>query len=185
MKFNLSSLLVLSLLFLFTSCSDDDDSNNSSPTETGGHGGSASFTVSGELEKEHTGIADFRAFEMSGIHTWDINILDQNPITFNLSFAQTGGEPIDAPGVGTYQLGISQDDDIYLTSYSHYEDSPFQGEDYIVGIDGTSGALEINTSTDDLIEGTFSFTAVRLDDEGQVAGNITVSDGEFSAVPRP
>lgn len=185
MKFYLSSLLVLPLIFLFTSCSDDDDSNNTPPDETGGHGGSASFTVSGELEGEHTGIADFRAFEMNGVHTWDINILDQSPITYTISFVQTGGEPIDAPAIGTYPLELSKADDVYIANYSHYEESPFQGEDYVVGIDGTSGELEITSSTDELIEGTFSFTAVRLDDDGQVAGTITVTDGEFSAVPRP
>ncbi len=184
MKFNLSSLLVLPLFLLFTSCSDDDDSNTP-PDETAQHGGSASFTVSGELQGDHTGIADFRAFEMNGIHTWDITLIDQNPITFNISFVQTSDAPIDAPGVGTYQLEISQDENVYLTSYEHFDDNPLQGENYSVGIDGTSGVLEITSSAPDLIEGTFSFTAVRLDDNGQVAGTIEVTDGEFSAVPRP
>lgn len=186
MKFYLSSLLVLPLIFLFTSRSDDDDSNNTPPDETGGHGGSASFTVSGELEGEHTGIADFRAFEMAGVHTWDITLIDQDPITFNVSFAQTGGEPIDRPGPGTYPLGIDiQSDNTYMTTYEHFDDNPLQGESYTVGINETSGVMEITSSTDELIEGTFSFTAVRLDDDGQVAGTITVTDGEFSAVPRP
>src|SRR5690554_127226 len=105
MKFSLTSLLALPLFLIFTSCSDDDDNNNTPPDQTG-HQGSSSFTVSGELEREHTGIADFRAFEMAGVHTWDITLIDMDPYTFNLSFLQTGGEPIAAPGVGTYQLGI-------------------------------------------------------------------------------
>lgn len=142
------------------------------PPGPGGHGGSASFTVSGDYEGEYTGIADFRAFEMAGVHTWDILLLDQNPITYNLSFTQTGGEPIDRPEVGTYELGISPSDDVFLTNFSYYEDTPFQGEDYLVGVGETSGTLEITTSSDDLMEGTFSFTAVHLDDDGMIDGSI-------------
>ena len=171
---------------IFTACSDDDDNTTTPPpTDPGGHGGSASFTIEGDHAGEYTGIADFRAFEMAGVYTWDILIMNQDPITYNLSFAQTGGEPIDRPEVGTYELGISQSDDVYLTSFSYYEETPFQGQDYLVGVGQTSGTLVITTSSESLMEGTFSFTAIHYDDEGMEGGSIEVTDGEFSAVPRP
>ena len=187
MKFFLSILSVIGSVLIFTSCSDDDDNSSTGPTGggTGGHGGSASFDVSGDVEASHSGIADFRAFEMNGIYTWDINMLDNSPITFNLSFVQTGFEPIEQPGPGTYELGFGSTGD-YSASYAVYEDdNPFGGEDYLVGFGETSGELVITTSTDELIEGTFSFSAARLDDDGMVDGTVTVTNGEFSAVPRP
>ncbi|NEN24910.1 hypothetical protein G3O08_15525 [Cryomorpha ignava] len=185
MKYVFNTLFLTALLLTFTACSDDDESpSTGSNGDDTGHGGSASFTVSGDLEGEHTGIADFRAFEINGIHTWDITLIDQNPITFNISFAQTGGESIDAPTVGVYPLEVSQDENVYLTTYEHFDGNPFQGETYTAGIDGTSGVMEITTSTESLIEGTFSFTAARFED-GQIVGSIEVTNGEFSAVPRP
>lgn len=183
MKFYLNSLFVLPLFVLFIACSDDDDSNNPPPQQTDQQG-SSSFTVAGDQEGEHSGIADFRAFEMNGIHTWDITLQDHSPMNFNISFMQTGSEPISAPGVGTYDLAASLAEDAYITTYDHYDDNPLQGMNYTVGLAGTSGVMEITSSSDNLIEGNFSFTAALLDDDGN-ARTIEVTDGVFSAVPRP
>ncbi|MFN2424567.1 MAG: DUF6252 family protein [Cryomorphaceae bacterium] len=141
--------------------------------------------MSGDVEASHSGIADFSSFEISGIYNWDINMVDNNPITFSMSFTQIGFEPIEQPGPGTYELGLGGDN-TYIASYIAYEDdNPFDGEEYLVGYGGTSGELVITTSTDELVEGTFSFTAARLDDDGVVQGTVTVSNGEFSAVSIP
>lgn len=181
MKCLFNTVFLSALLLTFTACSDDDNEGPSTGGGSGGteHGGSASFTVSGELEGEYTGVADFRAFEMSGIYTWDIGIKDYDPMTFNISFRQTGGEPIDAPSVGTYPLELSQEEGVYLTSFEHYDDN---SDEYIVGPSETSGVLEITSSTDTRIEGTFSFTASKYED-GETRF-IEVTNGEFSAVPR-
>lgn len=179
-SFSIKSVLIL------TPCSEDDDSNNPI-SDPSGHGRSASFDISGEIEGEYSGIADFRAFEMAGLYNWDITIIDQDPITFNLSFLQQGAEPIDRPGEGTYQLDINpgnQSDDIYTKTYENYGDNPSEQDNYTVGIGKTSGTMEITSSTDELIEGTFPFTTARIDD-GMIAGTIEVTNGEFSAVPRP
>ncbi len=181
---NYTNILILLVSFFFlAACSDDDGS----PDIPGEHNGSANFQVSGEIEGEYSGIADFRAFEMSGIHTWDITMIDQDPITFSVSFTQVGSDLIDRPEPGTYELGITpgnQSDDTYMASFENYVDGPFQSDSYTVGIGDTTGELIITSSSDELIEGTFSFTAVRLDDEGNLGETIAVTDGEFSAVPR-
>lgn len=145
--------------------------------------GSASFVVSGELEGEYSGIAYFRPFERNGLHSWGITLIDQNPMTFTVSFAQTSSEPISAPEVGVYTLGINpgnRKDDVYLTSLEYFESDPLKRESYSVGFGESSGVLEITKSTDELIEGTFSFNAVRLE-KGLVAGDIEVTEGSFSA----
>src|SRR5690554_2660736 len=171
MKYIFNTLLLIALLFTFTACSDDD---NGGPSTGGGGGsdqqGTASFTVSGDVEGEYTGIADFRAFEMSGIHTWDIGLKDYSPRTFNISFRQFGDEPIDAPSVGNYSLDLSQEEGVYLTSFEHFDsDNPSPGGEYTVGMGETSGVLKITSSTDTRIEGTFSFTASRLEDDGDTS----------------
>lgn len=146
--------------------------------------GSASFVVSGEHEGEYSGVAYFRSFEMRGMHSWGITLVDQKPMTFTVSFSQTGGEPIARPEVGTYTLGINpgnKQDDIFLTSFEYFESNPSKSDSYSVGIGKSSGVMEITKSTDELIEGTFSFTAERFEG-AEVVGNIEVTDGKFSAV---
>lgn len=183
MRITMNILISFVSFFIISACSGDDDL----PDIPGEHNGSVTFQVSGEIEGEYSGIADFRAFEMSGIHTWDITMIDQDPITFSVSFTQVGSEPIDRPDPGTYELGITpgnQSEDTYMGSFENYVDGPFQSDSYTVGIGDTTGELIITSSSDELIEGTFSFTAVRIDDEGNLGETIAVTDGEFSAVPR-
>lgn len=158
------------------SCSD----NSSGPKDDGL--GEASFTTSGDIEGKNTGIANFRAFEMSGIHTWDILIQDMDPITYEISFAQLSDEPIDRPETGTYDIGISSfgSTDDFLGSYSDYRENQFSPKSYTVGISGSSGTLTITKSSKDLVEGTFQFTAVNADS----GSTVSVTKGEFSAVPR-
>ncbi len=179
-------IFVSTLLLISTSCSDDDDNGNTNPTPSG-HGGSATFVIDGALSGEMTGVADFKPFEMSGIHTWNINILDQGPVSYTISIGQTGSEPIARPEPGTYTLGIDNpinpSGDIYTTSYAHYGESQATQDSYAVGLDNTSGVMVITTSTDNLIEGTFEFSAARFDDDGNIQ-TINVAEGEFSAVPR-
>jgi hypothetical protein len=146
--------------------------------------GSSSFVVSGELEGEHSGIAYFRSFERNGLHSWGITLIDQQPMTFTISFAQTSDKQISAPKVGQYTLGINpgnRQDDIYLTSLEYFETDSRKRSSYSVGFGKSSGVLEITKSTKERIEGTFEFTAVRLE-KGSIAGNIEVSKGKFSAL---
>lgn len=162
-------------LLLTLSCSD----NSSGPDDNGL--GEASFTIAGDLEGEKTGIANFRAFEMSGIYTWDILIQDTGQITYDISFSMLSDEAIERPEPGTYDIALSGfGGEDFNGSYSDYNDSQFNPTNYTVGISSTSGTLNITNSSEDLVEGTFQFTAVDADS----GGTITVSEGEFSAVPR-
>lgn len=174
----LIGLFLSTVLIAAYACSDNS-------TESGGKSGAGegSFTISGDLDGENTGIANFRAFEMSGVHTWDINILDQNPITYTIDFRLMSDEPIDRPQPGTYELSTSSFDGTTFTgTYTFFENNQMKPDGYIVAApaSNTEGTLIITASSDDIVEGTFHFTAKNI----ETGGTITVSNGEFSAVPR-
>ncbi|MEX1191245.1 MAG: hypothetical protein WEA99_04675 [Brumimicrobium sp.] len=195
MRKNQFLTLALSAVFLMACNIDDQTEDNSSDSEKmkdpnsytsekREQKGNSSFVVSGELEGEYSGVAYFRPFERNGLHSWGITLIDQKPMTFTVSFAQTSSEPISAPEEGLYTLGINpgnRKDDIYSTSFEYFESDPLKRESYSVGFGETSGVLEITKSTEELIEGTFAFSAVRLE-KGMVAGTIEVTEGKFSAV---
>lgn len=169
------SVIVASIL-IFTSCSDD------STGPSGTDFGEASFDISGAIEGQKEGFADFRAFEMSGVYTWDILIIDEPPRTFEISFSQISlNEPISRPSTGTYKLGLGSDSD-FSASYS--EGSLARPDSYSAFGDYT-GTLVITSSSDDIIEGTFEFEAINLDDiEEENVAEISISNGQFRAVPR-
>jgi hypothetical protein len=195
MKMKRYIILVFSITFLLSCETGERTEDNSSDlekmkdpqnytSEKRELKGSSSFVISGELEGEYSGVAYFRPFERNGLHSWGITLIDQKPMTYTVSFAQTSNEPISIPEVGEYTLGLSlgnRQDDVYLTSLESFESDPMKRKSYSVGIGETSGTLKITKSTKELIEGTFKFTAVRLE-KGKVAGEIEVTDGEFSAV---
>lgn len=171
------SLFISITLLAAFACSD---SSTDSKTADKGAG---SFTISGDIEGEKSGIANFRAFEMSGVHTWDINILNQDPITYTIDFRLMSDEPINRPQPGTYELSTSSfDGSTFTGTYSFFGDNQMDPDGYLIAIPGsnTKGTLIITASSEDLVEGTFQFTAKNI----ETGGTITVSNGEFSAVPR-
>lgn len=186
MKSIINILTVIGLVVFFSSCSDDDDSSSAAPPPGGGQQGSASFTVSGGVEGEYSGTAEFMALETTiGTHIWGIYLFDQNPLTFNIDFQLFDqSEAIELPGTGTYPLGLGWSNELFLGSCEFFEDGSFIPlENYNIGAGGGTGELVITTSTDELVEGTFSFTAVALDDLANVVDSVVVSNGVFSAVP--
>jgi len=120
--------------------------------------GTASFTISGDIEGEREGIANFRAFEMSGVHTWDINILDQSPITYTIAFMLWSDEIIEWPSPGTYNLVMGNFDGTeFHGTYSDMSESSTHPEGYVVNLPGseTQGTLNITSSSENLVNSVF------------------------------
>jgi len=164
----------ISFILIFTSCSDD------STGPSGDDLGEASFEISGAIEGQKEGFANFRAFEMSGVNTWDILLIDEPPRSFEISFSQVSlNESISRPSTGTYKLGLDSDSD-FSASYS--EGSLARPDSYLTTFGEYSGTLVITSSSDDKIEGTFEFNAVNLDEEN--GEEIIIRNGQFRAVPR-
>ncbi|MCC5907926.1 MAG: hypothetical protein JJU13_17060 [Balneolaceae bacterium] len=173
MMIKINSISIIVLLVVLISCSDDSTGPEANDL------GEASFVISGAVEGQKEGFANFRAFEMSGVHTWDILIIDAQPRSFEISISAFSNEPLSRPSTGTYQLGLTQDSD-YAASYS--EGSLAQPDSYTTTFNENTGTLVITSSSDDEIEGTFEFTAVNIDEED--TEQISISNGQFRAVPR-
>jgi hypothetical protein len=112
---------------------------------------------------------------MSGVYTWDILIIDEQPRSFEISIRNSSGELLTRPSTGTYRLGVTSDSD-YAATYS--EGSLAKPTTYSTLSGENTGTMVITSSTDDEITGTFEFTAIN---SGQ---QITISNGQFRAVPR-
>jgi hypothetical protein len=185
---------LLFAMFLIISCDDD-------PASTDDDLGEGSVSVTGDINAEASGIADFWGIEdgPGGIHSWEIYINDYAPSTFSLQFMQVSQEPISRPQEGTYEVGLSvenpfdgNDERVFSGIYNHFEDG-----DYINPLEYSSfpcagdpdfgGTLTIESSDSDMISGHFQFTAAHyeFDDSGncEILGTIELN-GNFATVER-
>lgn len=162
-----------------TACSD----NSTGPDEP--DLGNASLTVSGDVEGQRQGMADFNSLHVMNLYTWEILIHDYNPQTFSLDFMLLSNEPIDRPGPGTYEIGSgTAEPTIFTASYSDVEDGFTNSTEYSTLFGEYGGTLTITESSDEQVKGTFEFTAADIDLENdRVLGEISVS-GEFTARQR-
>jgi len=189
-----TAILTIGLLLIFTACSD----NSTGPD--GNDLGEISLTVTGAVDAQRTGQADFDDLGTGSVHSWEISAHDINPQTFSLTFNHIAHEEIGRPDTGTYEIGIGQgpapwEDPRPMSFYAEYvhivdEDftnpsifsTGFCEEEYPSG-----GTLTINTSSSDQIVGSFQFTAHDLDfdDSGNCVNNGTINvTGDFTATPR-
>ncbi len=78
----------------------------------------------------------------------------------------------DFEGTGSYELGGNS------LSFATYADGVASLEAYTTAVDPGSGTLNLTVLTETIAEGTFSFTASREDENGDVQ-TIEVLDGAF------
>lgn len=188
------SILTIGLLFILPACSD----NSTGPDGNGL--GEVNLTVSGDVEAQRTGQADFRELEAASMYTWDLEFHDRNPQTFSLSIGLLSHEPIEQPGTGTFEIGFEpanpfeeQGAPVFLASYTHIENEDFANpKEFESGIlcpdeFPRGGEITITSSTSNEVSGTFQFSAVSVDfdDSGNCVNNGTINvTGEFTATPR-
>ncbi len=188
------SIFIIGLLFSITACSD----NSTGPDDNGL--GEVTLTVSGDIEAQRTGQADFSELQASSLYTWSMDFHDFSPQTFSLSFNHISQEEIDRPGADTYEIGIGQaalpwEDPrpmSFYGEYVHIVDQDFTNATYYnTGFCEdeypSGGTLTISSSSSDQITGSFQFTAhnINFDDSGNCINNGTIIvEGEFTATPR-
>lgn len=179
----LKSTLLLILLFGLFACSD----NSTDPNENEGpEFGEVNFTVTGDLEGEKSGIADFDHLVIPPFsEEWQIHTTDISPQTFILTFSLLSTvHQLDRPGPGTYEIGFipAAADNSNEVFFADYVD--LGGDNYSVLGEGSGGSLVIEESTDEIVSGSFNCTLVELNEDGStVIGSIQI-EGEFTARQR-
>ncbi|MCC5914981.1 MAG: hypothetical protein JJU46_11440 [Balneolaceae bacterium] len=171
-------LLTIALVAAFIgACSD----NSSSILDD--QFGEVTFNISGDITGEKSGMADFYSMSSFGISTWEISMSDFNPSTFSLVIMAFSNEDIERPGTGTYPIGPNSESDLYFSAY--YADESIDYEEYSSDFEGFGGTLTITESNSDRIRGTFQMTLGMFDyDNGEVIGEVAISSGSFTALPR-
>ncbi|TVR12819.1 MAG: hypothetical protein EA391_14780 [Balneolaceae bacterium] len=172
--FSISILLAFTLTF----CSDDVSTGPDLDDL-----GNVEFSVTGDIEANVEGIAQFGS--VGDGTSWEISFTDRGAQTFSLVISKIDTEGTEQPSPGVYEIGSSPiADDEFMSVYTDLQSEAAGGTEYSTKHGDTGGTLEINESSADQVSGTFSFTAVALDNEtNEVAGEIEVVSEEFSAVP--
>lgn len=181
-------ILIISLSVALSACSDD-----SSGPETGTDDiGDTTFSVSGDVDSNHAGQADFWGLDGDyGLNTWEISMHDFNPQTFNLSFMLSSTSPISRPEPGTYDIN---DADGFTVIYEYIENQDYANAKEYSNVlwlcsetNPSNGTLTISSSSDSEVRGTFnvSLSSVDIDDSGNCVdmGSVNIT-GEFRATER-
>ena len=178
----LVALVVMSLAS--TSCSSDDEGSSENLDF-----GNFELSVTGDFTQETNGFADFDSLSAFGVNSWEISMNDTNPstVSLQLSLVSSTGE-VSQPSPGTYEIGFeANSNNVFYAIYTHIPNGNFmQAVEYSTINEGETsygGTLEIEESTNDLVKGSFQFTAASVDDNFNVIGEISVS-GEFTAKKR-
>lgn len=177
---NKQILYIFISIFIFSCGSDDEGASNAN------NFGDFQLSLNGDLSGSKNGFADFASMDSFGIQTWEISLNDNNPQTLSLQFmlsSATGN--INRPEPGTYEIGFSANSDsVFLANYVNIPDGNFQdSEEYSTFVETYGGTLTIEASTDNIVAGSFEFTAAKEDDNFNVIGSIEV-EGTFSATAR-
>lgn len=179
-NFQFGALMLFS--FILLSCSSDDDSSG-----IGGNNlGSVEITLSGDLEGNRSGIADFSYLDLGAIQQWELNFNDYNPQTFdlNLMIMSVDEDLSTSPQTGTYEIGFeATNSSVFFGSFTNIENQDFANAVEYDTFTSEGGVLIIETSNSERVTGSFSFTAHARDDDFNEVGEVHVS-GTFSANKR-
>ncbi len=191
-----TSLITVIMIFGW-GCSD----NSSGPDLDNGMG-QVSLTVSGDVQGQKTGQADFYGDEPGGqgIHYWELSFNDFSPQTYSMQLSLMDFEEIPRPSPGTYEIGFDppnpfqeQGESVFFGIYTHIPNGSFSNAvEFETGLFCTEesprgGTLVITNSSSESVSGSFQFTAANydFDDSGNcvLSGEVEVS-GEFNARAR-
>lgn len=180
-----SILLTLFTSFAVVSCSDDDDKVLGPPGGTpdpGAGKGNASITISGDLDYELDGFAEFEYMDVGSTDPgspqyWDMRIFDSSPLTFELKVNQSVGE-LNSTGLtpGTYEVRPGNNEkDIFFAMFKDIdEESPMFSPLYSVLFE-EPGTLIIVSSSEDTVTGTIGFVGHEIDNSMGIISTINVS----------
>lgn len=181
--FKMASFLLF-VTFFSGACSKDDKQEPNLEL------GKVTLSVTGDVEGTFSGVADFDVVSTTQTQVWTMNMYDNTPQNFSLSFFDVSIEEVQRPEPGVYTIGSSVSAD-YSAVFEYFPGGDYeQGEGYSTShiLDGfigsdTHGKLTITSSNDNTVQGSFEFNAHRLDDVMNVVGTVQIV-GEFTANKR-
>ncbi len=165
-------LMAVAFLVCTTGCGDDDNGGGGSNGSVGeGH-----FDISGDIEGHLSGDAHFDDdYPMGGL--WRISL--SSDMEWQLNFTNDSGRPeVGSLELGNYSSAAAGD---FGVSFYHEDYPDGFDPDVSVVLGEAVGTMEITESNDDLVAGTFEVSLVRTDDDGDVVGQVEITNGEFSA----
>lgn len=178
-------------------CGDDSDNSGGDPTDADALDsgdevpdvGSVTLTLSGEMERERAGTAEFILADSESIGAWMLSMGDASPRTFNLSIVNISDDPseITRPGPGIYPIANQFDEPgMFRASYEHVGDYDQPYKYFYHTNNEVGGTLTIETSTEAMMSGSFEFRANRSREDpwsDEPRGEVEIS-GSFTALPR-
>lgn len=176
-RISITSMLVFLSLIVCMACSNDDDNNNNG-NEPSNNLNKISFDISGYVDGNKTGgsyvviVEDYNTYMISS-HDGTSNTNQTFSLNFYKDFEDTSTEN---PAPGTYPIGTVVDlvdQDGFWLVYTDTQNNIEFGS----GTDNVSGTLTITSNTNNLLKGTFEFTATK----NQTGESIQVTNGQFSA----
>lgn len=189
-------LLLMVLIFAFISCGNSNEqkesqSDNSVKKEkkevrSSENFGKIELSLSGDLQGERIGVADFYHGSARSTEWWEIRAhhgrVGKQKFSFNLKLT-TMNQELSQPKPGTYKIGfVPNSTEVFAASFIDIIDS----ENHVQKEYGTmpgEGTLTIEVSNENQVKGHFEFTAHSLDDMMNVEDQVTVK-GKFDAVNR-
>ncbi len=174
----ISFIFILTFSLFLLSCSSDDDNTVDLPNL-----GSVAIALSGDIEGNRTGVADFSFLDLGSMQTWELSFNDFGPQTFSLNLMLTDLESVLRPAPGTYEIGFDAlDPNVFFGDFTDIPNGDFLGAvEYDTFEKG--GTLTIETSTDEKVTGHFEFAADSRDDDFEIIGTVFIT-GNFEALNR-
>lgn len=177
-----TKFLALGLVaFILTACPKDDDG-----MDTANETGEASFTVSGDVNRQESGTATHILMENEPgvVQVWWVLMKDASPQTFTLEpYLTTTSGAAEAPKPGTYQIGeaLELQDMTFQLTYNHFPDGNFDNRtQYSTHFDG-EGSLTIHSVDGQWVTGSYEVTAHTYDDDFQnIEGSVNIT-GSFTS----
>lgn len=184
--------LISMALVAFISCSDSSTDPDLEEEEEISESGEITLEITGDYEVEKTGTASFwgageSSFANDNGNSWQILTSDEanGTISFRLDFIFIYDDAVSRPEPGTYPVGGGGDADspVFSAAYVNTESTAnyisFGAE--MCGIEeeySHTGTLTLETSTPELVSGSFDFEAYYCWDDNVETVTIT---GEFTA----
>ena len=169
--------LALSICLLLVSCSNDDNPNS-------GRIYGYTLQVTGDIEAEKIGVANFSLVTLGGANSWELNMFDLDPQSMSLQLAiSSNTQVIQRPEPGTYTIGdVDESNSVFTAIYVELPEGDINNaEQYNTKTEGYGGTLVIEASDSGIVTGNFNFTAAQTDENGNVVKEITVN-GDFEAL---